>query len=337
MTVKRYVFICDIENTSKADEGATKLTINFIKNIHGEKIILCRSSERSITSNSNIRIIKIPYRNLPIFNIFFIINYIYYIFATCWYLMRIRPDEVYFIPLEYPHPLSQVHACILNSISKNFQEILYQKPKMNLRFKIFNTFRIGVISKDTETYLRNRGFDCFRFPVIRHVPNKKYDKDRLRMKYGFDEKDFIILHVGHADPNRGLDVLLSLSKFVDDKILIVLSSWHNGAKPQFLKDVGTTTNIRILDEYIPDIYELYAIADVYIFPITSTGGAIDLPLSILEAEAMKLPIIASDIENVRNVMKKYSTIYLIKISTQEKMAKEISEAIQEVKEAKING
>lgn len=327
------LFICNIDAISKRDEGATKSTIEFIKNISGEKIILSRFSNKFVTSSNfepNIEIIRIPSKERLIYNPLFAIDYVRYILTTFIVIFRTKPDEVYFIPFKYSHPLGQVHAFILSILSRNFREILYQKPKINFIFKIFTRFKIGVISKDTELWLKNKGFDTFYFPVMHQKPNKSYNKRELRKKYGFDEDNFIILHVGHAVLPRGIDVLGTLAEYISDKdrILIVLSSWHKKNKSK-IKKIINNKKIVVMDRYIEDIYEIYAIADVYVFPIKHHTNAIDIPLSILEAKELNLPIIASDVDNIKNIIREYGEdkIYLIRISTSEAMAREIHEII----------
>ena len=52
-------------------------------------------------------------------------------------------------------------------------------------------------------------------------------------------------------------------------------------------------NIRIIDEYVPDIQELYQLSDVYFFPVVEDGHCIDVPLSCLEAAACGKTVITT--------------------------------------------
>src|SRR5262249_13492498 len=49
----------------------------------------------------------------------------------------------------------------------------------------------------------------------------------------------------------------------------------------------------VIDGYVPDVEELYRLADCYVFPTVSPGSAVALPLSILEALASDLPVVST--------------------------------------------
>jgi len=54
--------------------------------------------------------------------------------------------------------------------------------------------------------------------------------------------------------------------------------------------------VLMITRYVPQIVELYQAADAYLFPVPpnpSDPSAIDLPLSVLEAAACNLPILAT--------------------------------------------
>ena len=49
----------------------------------------------------------------------------------------------------------------------------------------------------------------------------------------------------------------------------------------------------ILREAFPEINELYQASDIYCFPVTELEGAMEIPLSVLEAMALNLPVITT--------------------------------------------
>lgn len=331
------LFICDIDDFSKRDEGATKLTIELVRSTPGEKIVLARSPYRlapSSPSEPDIRIVSIPFKERAIYHPLFVIEYLGFILTALITIARKKPDEVYLALFKYPCPMGQMFAFMLGILSKDFKQILYQKPEVNFLFKVFTRFKLGVISKETESWLKSKGFDAFYFPIGFQKPKKSYNKKELRRKYAFDKDSFVILHVGHAVVSRGMDVLSKLAEYVsdEDRILIVLSSWHESNKPEINKLLDNKKTV-VIDRYIEDIYEIYALADVYVFPIKQATNAIDIPLSVLEARELDLPIIASDIDNMRELIREYGgeKVHFIKISTPEMMAREIHEVINGIK------
>jgi glycosyltransferase involved in cell wall biosynthesis len=147
----------------------------------------------------------------------------------------------------------------------------------------------------------------------------------MREKYGIKENAFVVLHVGHAEAGRGLDVLSELQEIMSDiEIIIVLSS-----RNKIVKENPLNPKIKIIDRYLEDIHEIFATADVYLFPIKTKGSAIDIPLSIIEAKNMNLPVIASDVGFVKETIKGYSKGYLIEVNSPKEMAKNIKHILEE--------
>jgi len=55
--------------------------------------------------------------------------------------------------------------------------------------------------------------------------------------------------------------------------------------------------------FTPELARVYGAADLYLFPATdSQGGAIDLPLSVLEALAVGVPVLTTPFGATRDVL-----------------------------------
>jgi glycosyltransferase involved in cell wall biosynthesis len=113
----------------------------------------------------------------------------------------------------------------------------------------------------------------------------------LRAKYGITADGPVVLHVGHLQAGRGIGVLGQLARTGACQVLLAASSstQHEETLRQQLQADGVT----ILSEYLPHIEELYQIADCYVFPVETTNNAIEVPLSVLEALACDLPVVAT--------------------------------------------
>jgi len=310
----------------KSDEGATKATIEFIRSLKGERILIS-VSEKNFSLNG-IKVIHSPLIGFSMIEDFI------YALVTMYHTVRIRADKVYYFPLCFPNKwpgiLQQLHAYLLSKISQDFIEILYQTGEPGFLFKVLSRFKIGVTSREGFEELKKYGLSVSYLPVLHPKPQREYDKEKLRKKYGFKQDDFVVLHVGHLQKNRGLDVLPALSGLMSDiKIIIVLSSMKTKAKIDLKRQ-----NAYIIDSYIEDIYELYSIADAYVFPLRVKGAAIDTPLSILEAKEMSLPIIASNLSNLREALMGYPKAYFLEIGSTEEMAKSTAEYIKQIRTGK---
>jgi glycosyltransferase involved in cell wall biosynthesis len=48
----------------------------------------------------------------------------------------------------------------------------------------------------------------------------------------------------------------------------------------------------LIESYVRDIEEIYQACNAYLFPVREEGSAMDFPLSVLEAMACNLPVVA---------------------------------------------
>jgi glycosyltransferase involved in cell wall biosynthesis len=151
-----------------------------------------------------------------------------------------------------------------------------------------------VQSKATDRFFRrygcrtaflSNGVDLTRF---RPVPPSA--KSVRRAELCLPEDKYLILHVGALKLGRGVDVLRTLQGG-DRQMLIVgsVSSGYEAAAQKELEAQGCLVWMR----YLPDIEKVYAAADCYAFPTRKPLFAIEIPLSVLEAMAANLPVIAA--------------------------------------------
>ena len=117
------------------------------------------------------------------------------------------------------------------------------------------------------------------------------DKIRLRKNHQLPTGKTIVLHVGHVNLNRNIDCLEELQAMKNTQVILVGSTTTKAdAKlKQHLEKLG----VIVLKSYLPRIEELYQLSDIYLFPVSSETGAIEMPLSILEALACNLPVVTT--------------------------------------------
>lgn len=151
-----------------------------------------------------------------------------------------------------------------------------------------------LISKKRVTYLKT-GVDTNKF-----TPVTKEQKNALKEKYGFNPEVPVILHVGHIKEGRNVSQMMKLSK--NYQILLVGSTFTKNEQDTALREkMESFENIRIIDEYISNIEEIYQLSDVYFFPVVKTGNCIDVPLSCMEAASCNLPVVTTEYGEMREL------------------------------------
>jgi glycosyltransferase involved in cell wall biosynthesis len=145
------------------------------------------------------------------------------------------------------------------------------------------------------------GVDLSKFTPVDDVT-----KARLRAKFGVQPDQFTILHVGHLAPSRNLDVLADLARRPHTHVMLAASTStpHDPEVKRQLSEAGVT----ILDGVAPRIEELYQMSDVYVFPVLDPAGAIEMPLSVLEAMACGLPVLTTPFGDLQDLFRSESGV-----------------------------
>ena len=146
--------------------------------------------------------------------------------------------------------------------------------------------RLLPIVGDRVRYLKT-GVDTSRF-----CPVEEERKAALRQKYSIPADKKVVLHVGHMKVGRNIGSLLELDDSWHCVLVVSIQSageQDRQLQQRFLKK----DNVTLLETYLPDIQELYQLADVYLFPVAEAGNCIDVPLSALEAASCGIPVVAT--------------------------------------------
>jgi glycosyltransferase involved in cell wall biosynthesis len=130
------------------------------------------------------------------------------------------------------------------------------------------------------------GVDTSRF-----VPVDDIQKRNLRKKYKVDENAFVVLHVGHINCGRNVEVLGRLARLGNVRVLLVGST--STPQDENLARQLIQAGMQLIREFIPRVEEIYQLADAYVFPVVSEEASIGVPLSVLEAMACNLPVITT--------------------------------------------
>ncbi len=143
-----------------------------------------------------------------------------------------------------------------------------------------------VCAGERVSYIKT-GVDTEKF-----VPASAEKSRELKIKYGFSPDKPVILHVGHLNEGRNIGELLNISG--DYQVLLVTSTLTKNEQNTDLKNrLQSKSNIKIIDDYIPEIQEVYQLSDLYFFPVVEEGHCIDIPLSCLEAASCNLPVVTT--------------------------------------------
>lgn len=158
--------------------------------------------------------------------------------------------------------------------------------------------RIHVLSQSvgSVSYLKEVGVSASRLSLgVDDIKYRELDEElrrRLRRKYSIKDSAKVVLHVGHVAPSRNLKWLIEIRRAFPEIVVMMVGSTSTSTDEKIfrgLRDCG----VYLISGYLPNIEEIYNIADIYLFPVLSTRGAIETPLSVLEAMACNIRVITT--------------------------------------------
>lgn len=154
-------------------------------------------------------------------------------------------------------------------------------------------------------------------------------RKRARSKLGLEEDQNVLVTIGRQDFQKGQRYLLeAMAKLVTTRPHLVLlvagrSGDVSGELESLRNRLGLQDRVHFLG-HREDVPEILAAADLFVFPSFYEG----LPGAVVEAMALGLPIVASDIEPVRETVEEGRNAILVRPASPVALAKAIEHILE---------
>jgi glycosyltransferase involved in cell wall biosynthesis len=131
----------------------------------------------------------------------------------------------------------------------------------------------------------------------------------------------VLVNVARQEYQKGHRHLLAalpavVERFPDVQLLVAgREGTETAALQQLLATTGTAAHVRFLG-HVPGVADFLALGDVFVFPSLYEG----MPGAVIEAMAMGLPIVGSDIPSVRGVVEPGTNALLVDPSDRRALA-----------------
>ncbi len=136
-------------------------------------------------------------------------------------------------------------------------------------------------------YIAGAGIDSKKFRDV------IIDKDKMRDKLGISNDDFVLLSVGEINKNKNHEIVIRALREIEHshiKYIICGEGTYRNELQKLINDLDMNDTVKLLG-YRTDIPEIEKMSDLFVFPSYREG----LPVSMMEAMASGLPVIASRI------------------------------------------
>lgn len=268
--------------TETADEGALKVASSLARRLRqaDSHTLIVSYDRKPVWSDMH----------LPLNKLF--LNH------TLLKVLRHRHDPVLYIPFASNTLASALRVCVLSVMSRRRVRVLFalRHPMSRLTCWLLRQSgaEILTLSDASREYFARKtghalqlkaGVDMKKF-----TPVTAKKKAELRAKYGVAEGKKVLLHVGHLNSGRNVQALLHAGEEYHVFLVVSTVTQADQTLRHQLEDRPHTT---IIDHYLPDVQELYQMADVYLFPVVEAEHCIDLPLSVMEAASCNVPIVTT--------------------------------------------
>lgn len=136
--------------------------------------------------------------------------------------------------------------------------------------------------------------------LARPAPRSPEQRAATRAALGIATHEFVVLWVGRFDPVKRLEIVVRTAEALSGVPARTLLVGDGPLRPQVeqLVRTGSAAARTHLLGWRSDVDDLYAAADAFLFPSLTEG----MPNAVLEALAAGLPVVASDIPAIRELI-----------------------------------
>ena len=131
---------------------------------------------------------------------------------------------------------------------------------------------------------------------------------KLLKEYRIRKDEKVILAVANLVPVKGIEILLDAFELLSEKhnsirLFIVGDKENDYGRKMEAKTIQSPCSARIhFTGKVQNVSDYYSISDVFVLPTLDEGRREGCPVSLLEAMASGLPVVASDIPGVKDIL-----------------------------------
>lgn len=171
------------------------------------------------------------------------------------------------------------------------------------------------------------GVDLNKFDISQ----KAHWKKRIRTEFKLADEDIIFAFAGRLTADKGVNELLEAFLNIEKKYphvkLLMMGGMdnHESLRQELLEKAKKSTNI-IFTGNVPNVEEYYAASNVFVAPSYREGFG----LVVVEAEAMGLPAIVSNVPGQVDAIKENETGLICKVKDSKSLENAMSKLIEDV-------
>ena len=183
----------------------------------------------------------------------------------------------------------------------------------------------------------SNGIDTSYFDPLNYTDEDKNTK--LKHKLNIPNENFVFVFMGRLVTDKGINELVQAFNVLSSKnkntTLILVGAYEHELdplKPKTLEVITNNQNI-VTTGWVDDVRPYYAIANALVFPSYREG----FPNVVLQAGAMQLPSIVTDINGCNEIIKDFKTGLIIPVKDEKALLRAMEYMLSNKKKAASMG
>jgi len=123
-------------------------------------------------------------------------------------------------------------------------------------------------------------------------------REKIRMKYGVDENDVVLMFSGYEFKRKGLRYIIEALPGVKENVRLMVVGRDNPRRYQELASKLGVHDRIVFTGFVPEIADYYTASDIFVFPTAYEAFS----LATLEAVASGLPILATKVNGTEELI-----------------------------------
>ena len=151
------------------------------------------------------------------------------------------------------------------------------------------------------------------------IRNTVVDRKKKRKELGLTKENIVLLSVGELNKNKNHSIVIKALAKLNNPNIYYLICGQGNLKEELLdliKKLNLEKNIKLLG-FRKDIYEIYKISDIFIFPSKREG----LSVALMEAICCNLPVVCSNIRGNNDLIEDGKNGFLVENKMEEYIKK----------------
>lgn len=184
-------------------------------------------------------------------------------------------------------------------------------------FSLNHSNKIIAVSADLANKIEQMGIDKEKISIFRNAVDlirfRPIKNKSLRIKYDINKNEVLILFIGHLEAFKGVFELLGAfykvhNRHENTKLMMVGEGEDAQKVKEKVSKLGLDKSVIFVGKISPEnIQKFYQMADIFVLPSYTEG----LPLVVIEAMACGLPVIASKVGGIPEVISDSENGFLV--------------------------